>query len=163
MLFPKTSLNRKFTVLLNYLPKNGGDPHVYIHSGGPGLNPFWPHMFRRSCGYLWNCNHAETNNAGNSINSTTLYTKNACTRNKIHHLLSTFSFSKISKIKKDEKIFPISFLSHFDWWGIYYKNLWESVWYFFFHESYQLFRSIYSFKNNWEIKTLIKPSVELKT
>ena len=80
---------------------------------------------------------------------------------------SIFSFrpflSKISKIKKDEKIFPISFLSHFDWWGIYYKNLWESVWYFFFHESYQLFRSIYSFKNNWEIKTLIKPSVELKT
>ena len=81
---------------------------------------------------------------------------------------SIFSFrpflsKKISKIKKMKKIFPISFLSHFDWWGIYYKNLWESVWYFFFHESYQLFRSIYSFKNNWEIKTLIKPSVELKT
>ena len=121
MLFPKTSLNRKFTVLLNYLPKNGGDPHVYIHSGGPGLNPFWPHMFRRSCGYLWNCNHAETNNAGNSINSTTLYTKNACTRNKIHLLLSTFSFKNF-KDKKDEKIFPTLFLSHFDLWGIYKKE-----------------------------------------
>ena len=72
-----------------------------------------PQMIRRACEYLWNCNHAETNNAGNSINSTTLYTKNACTRNKIHLLLSTFSFKNF-KDKKDEKIFPMSFLSHFD-------------------------------------------------
>ena len=111
MLFPKTSLNRKFTVLLNYLPKNGGDPHVYIHSGGPGLNPFWPHMFRRSSGYLWNCNHAETNNAGNSINSTTLYTKNACTRNKIHLLLSTFSFKNFKDKKRRKNISHIIFVT----------------------------------------------------
>ena len=114
---------------------------------GPGLNSHWPHIIRRACEYLWNCNHAETNNAGNSINSTTLYTKNACTRNKIHLLCSFRPFlSKISKIKK---YFP----HHFCHILIYEE---------FMRKCLKILFWFHSLKNNWEFRTWIKTSVKIK-
>ena len=77
---------------------------------------------------------------------------------------SIFSFrpflSKISKIKKMKKYFLHHFC-HILIYGEFIRRIYEKVFDISFFMN--LNRVIHSLKNNWEVKTLIKTSVELKT